>query len=187
MLCDVDNPLCGPHGAAAVFGPQKGATPEVVQQLDRGLAHLAALVKKQLGKEIRDLPGGGAAGGLSAGAVAFLDARLVPGIDTIMEMTGLDDALNRADWVITGEGKFDESSLRGKVVSGVARRARAHGARVAVLAGRVRVETEVYRAAGIDLAVSFNPPQMPLDEAVRRTPEFLAEGAGKLVEMLRSS
>src|ERR1017187_1683845 len=126
VLCDVDNPLCGEYGAAHVFGPQKGATPEMVDQLDAGLRHLAELVKTQLGKDIADVPGAGAAGGLAFGALAFMDAKLIPGVDAIAEAIGLDAALRGADWVITGEGRFGEKSLRGKVVSGVARLAAQH-------------------------------------------------------------
>lgn len=173
VLCDVDNPLCGPQGAAAVFGPQKGATPAMIRQLDDGLRHLADLVDAQLGRAILTVPGSGAAGGLAAGAIAFLDAELVPGIDTIIDLTGLDEALQDADWVITGEGRFDEQSLRGKVVSGVGRRAGTHGVKVAVLAGQVRVTAATYRAAGIDCALAISPPDLPVEDAIPRTEEFL--------------
>jgi len=107
VLCDVDNPLTGEHGAARVFGPQKGATPEMVGQLDAGLAHLARLVREQLGRDITRLPGAGAAGGLAAGAVAFHGARLASGIEAVMAQTYLREAVADADWVLTGEGCFD--------------------------------------------------------------------------------
>ena len=173
VLCDVDNPLCGEHGAARVYGPQKGATPEMVEQLDAGLAHLARMVKEQLGRDIACLPGAGAAGGLAAGAVAFMNARLVPGIDAIMSQTRLAEAVAGADWVITGEGSFDEQSLRGKVVSGVTRVARAAGARVAVCAGQVRLEPGRYRQAGIEAAVACMEPGMELDYAIAHGAELL--------------
>ncbi len=178
VLCDVDNPLCGEHGAARVYGPQKGATPEMVEQLDAGLAHLARVVKEQLGRDIACLPGAGAAGGLAAGAVAFMNARLVPGIDAIMSQTRLAEAVAGADWVVTGEGSFDEQSLRGKVVSGVTRVARAAGARVAVCAGQVRLESGTYRQAGIEAAVACMEPGMELDYAIAHGAELL-DGAAR--------
>ncbi len=173
VLCDVDNPLCGEHGAARVYGPQKGATPEMVEQLDASLAHLARVVKEQLGRDIACLPGAGAAGGLAAGAVAFLNARLVPGIDAIMSQTRLAETVAGADWVVTGEGSFDEQSLRGKVVSGVTRVARAAGAKVAVCAGQVRLEPERYRPAGIDAAVACMGAGMELEYAIAHGAELL--------------
>ena len=173
VLCDVDNPLCGEHGAARVYGPQKGATPEMVEQLDAGLAHLARVVKDQLERDIAELPGAGAAGGLAAGAVAFMGARLVPGIDAVMSQTRLQEATAGADWVITGEGSFDEQSLRGKVVSGVVRVARAAGAKVAVCAGQVRLKPGRYRQAGIKTAVACMKPGMELDYAIAHSAELL--------------
>lgn len=178
VLCDVDNPLCGAHGAAQVYGPQKGATPGMVEQLDAGLAHLARVVKEQLGRDIACLPGAGAAGGLAAGAVAFLNARLVPGIDAVMSQTRLTEAVAGADWVVTGEGSFDEQSLRGKVVSGVTRVARAAGARIAVCAGQVRLEPGRYRQAGIEAAVACMEPGMELDYAIAHGAELL-DGAAR--------
>ena len=173
VLCDVDNPLCGEHGAARVYGPQKGATAEMVEQLDAGLAHLARTVKEQLGRDIACLPGAGAAGGLAAGAVAFMNARLVPGIDAIMSQTRLAEAVADADWVVTGEGSFDEQSLRGKVVSGVTRVARAGGAMVVVCAGQVRLEPGRYRQAGIQAALACMEPGMELDYAIAHGAELL--------------
>ncbi len=178
VLCDVDNRLCGEHGAARVYGPQKGATPEMVEQLDAGLAHLARIVKEQLGRDVACLPGAGAAGGLAAGAVAFLNARLVPGIDVIMSQTRLAEAVAGADWVVTGEGSFDEQSLRGKVVSGVARVARAAGAKIAVCAGQVHLEPGRYRQAGIAAAVACMEPGMELDYAIAHGAELL-DGAAR--------
>ena len=148
VLCDVENPLCGPQGAARVFGPQKGATPAMVGVLERGLEHLATQVRAQLGKDIRDLPGAGAAGGLSAGACAFLGGRLGRGIDRVIEATGLADELEDADWVVTGEGRFDEGSIAGKVVSGVLSAARAHDVPVCVIAGSVDLNETAWRNAG---------------------------------------
>ncbi len=180
VLCDVDNPLCGSQGAAHIFGPQKGATPAMVERLDNGLQHLARLVKEQLGKEIVNVRGAGAAGGLAGGAVAFMDARLAPGIEIVIHATGLDTELAGADWVVTGEGRFDKQSLRGKVVSGIGRLAAKHGAKVAVLAGSVEVSQEIYRREGIELALPTMKPGMELNEALERAEELLALAARQL-------
>ncbi len=179
VLCDVDSPLCGSHGAARVYGPQKGATPEMVEILDAGLSHLAALAADQLGVRVRDLPGAGAAGGLAAGAVAFMDARLVSGIETVMTQAHLRSDVGDADWVITGEGRFDAQSMRGKVVSGVARVAREGGARVAVIAGQVDLSERLWQAAGIEAVLACMSPGMDLPSALERSEELLSEAAGR--------
>ena len=180
VLCDVDNPLCGEHGAARVFGPQKGATPPMVAQLDAGLRNLATVVRAQLGKDILDIPGAGAAGGLAAGAIAFLNARLVPGITTVMNACKLEEDLVGADWVITGEGAFDEQSLRGKVVAGVANLAKRHGVKIAVLAGRVLLTKEQWRNAGVDVAAAIAPPAMSTPDAMRQAAALLHTTAQQL-------
>jgi len=173
VLCDVTNPLCGPRGAAAVFGPQKGATPAMVAQLEAGLANLAQRIAADLGKAVLDLPGGGAAGGLGAGAAAFFNAELAPGIDTIMAVCGLREALDGADWCLTGEGAFDRQSLDGKVVAGVAAAARDRGVPVVVFAGQVRVPPETCAQHGIVEARALQAPGMSLAESMRRTAERL--------------
>ncbi len=180
VLCDVNNPLCGEYGAAHEFGPQKGATPEMVQQLDAGLRHLAELVKTQLGKDIADVPGAGAAGGLAFGALAFMDAKLIPGVEAVAEAIGLDAELADADWVITGEGRFDEQSLRGKVVSGIIRLAGKHAVKVAVIAGSVHVPESAWRREGIEVALSTVAPGMELDEAMASAERLLSSSARQL-------
>jgi glycerate kinase len=187
VLCDVDNPLCGEHGAAKVYAPQKGATPQMVEQLERGLAHLAEVVRKQLGREIANLPGAGAAGGLAAGAVAFMDAEIVSGIETVMARSNLRAELESADWVITGEGSFDRQSLYGKVVSGVLKMARQSNTRVAVIAGQVKLSKAEYRKVGITAAISTKPDDMPLDDALKNSRKLLFSAAqrfaGKYLSM----
>ncbi len=143
--CDVDSPLTGPHGAAHVYGPQKGASTEDVLLLDRALGHLAAVIHRDLGLDVRAIPGAGAAGGVGAGLVAFLGARLRRGIDIVNEAVGLVERLERSDVVITGEGAFDASSLRGKVASGVLEAATALGVPVVLLCGRAEVRPEGVR------------------------------------------
>lgn len=179
VLCDVTNPLLGLRGAARVFGPQKGATPDEVVRLEAGLANLADVVERELGRDVRDLPGAGAAGGLGAGAVAFLDAELVPGVDAVIEAAGLDEALRGADWVVTGEGRYDEQSLEGKVVSGVRACARRVGCRVAVLAGSTDLTAE---RGGVDALEVAAPREMPLAEALERSRELIEIAATRLAQ-----
>lgn len=184
VLCDVDNPLCGPEGAAAVYGPQKGATPDMVERLDRGLARLAELVKRQFGLSIEGLPGAGAAGGLAGGAVAFFGGRLVPGIHTLLLAGGLEAHLRDADWVLTGEGSFDPQSFRGKVVSGVLGAALRAGVSVAVVAGRVAVPEDQWRAAGIREALALSVPGMTTGESMRCASPLLRERVRELAGRL---
>jgi glycerate kinase len=139
VACDVDNPLTGPEGASAVYGPQKGATPEDVALLDGALAHLADVLRRDLGVDVRDVPGAGAAGGLGAGLVAFLGAELRPGVDVVMDAVGFADRLALADLAVTGEGRLDAQSLHGKVPAGVLRAARAAGVPALILCGRAEV------------------------------------------------
>jgi glycerate kinase len=180
VLCDVDNPLCGEQGAAEVYGPQKGATPQMVKRLDKGLAHLAKLVREQHGREIENIPGAGAAGGLAAGAVAFMDATIVSGIETVMARSNLRRELESADWVITGEGSFDRQSLSGKVISGILKMAlqtNARVARVAVIAGQVNIPESEYRDIGISAAIAAKLEDMPLAEALSKSRTLLASAA----------
>ncbi len=182
VLCDVDNPLTGEHGAAAVFGPQKGATPEMVERLDQGLKQLAAVVREELGLDIEHVPGAGAAGGLSAGAMAFCGAKLVPGIDTVMEASGLNEHLQDADWVISGEGKFDSQSLRGKVVSGIVRMAKKYAVKVAVIAGSVKVTEDECRTHGVEIALPTAPADTPMEVALKTAKEDLESTARQFAE-----
>jgi len=177
VLCDVDNPLCGEHGAAEVYAPQKGATPQMVRILENGLAHMAKIVREQLGLDIENIPGAGAAGGLAAGAVAFMDATIVSGIETVMARSNLREELESADWVITGEGSFDRQSLSGKVISGILKIARQTNTRVAVLAGQVNIPESEYREIGITAAIPTKPDDMPLDEALSKSRTLLASAA----------
>jgi glycerate kinase len=181
VLCDVDNHLTGKNGAARVYGPQKGATPRMVAQLDRGLRHLSRLVTKQLGRRMNVLRGG-ASGGLAAGAVAFFNARLLSGIEMVMNACRLPEELKDADWVITGEGSFDLQSLRGKVVSGVLQAARVQGVCVAVVAGSIRIPRVQYRHAGVQIAISLRQPGMSMDRAIAEARTLLYRRVRELTE-----
>jgi len=183
VACDVDNPLCGPRGAAAVYGPQKGATPEQVEILDRNLAHLADLIERDLGKDVRDFPGAGAAGGLGAGMVAFLGARLDRGVNLVMEAVRFGERIQGADLIITGEGRLDRQSMMGKVIAGVGQAGKAVGVPVIALVGSIGDGAE----AALELLESYhpiNPPGTPLHEALPRTAEALEATAAAVLSSL---
>lgn len=169
VMCDVQNPLCGEQGASAVFGPQKGATPEDIQHLDANLRHYAACVKKQFGKEMLTLTGGGAAGGLSAGLWAFCGAKLQSGINTVLDAVQFETVCRNADLIITGEGKADAQSLYGKVPFGVAKRA--NGIPVVVLAGALGDNAEALYDHGVTAMFSLNRVCQTFEEAAPKTLE----------------
>ncbi len=182
VLCDVDNPLCGEHGASRVYAGQKGASPRMIEQLEKGLMHLAVLVRKYLQRDINDIPGAGAAGGLAAGALAFMNGALVSGIETVMTVSNLEAELESADWIITGEGSFDRQSLRGKVVSGIARMALESHTRTAVLAGQVNVPKQEYQKLGIMTAMGYRTNDMSLDYAMKNCRLLLHSAAQKFAK-----
>lgn len=173
-MCDIDNPLCGPDGAAAVFGPQKGADPEMVRFLDDGLRHLAAIAQRDLGADILDLPGAGAAGGMGGGMVAFFGSRLEMGIETVLNTVGFDALIQGADLVISGEGKIDSQSLHGKVVIGVARRTRKLGIPLIAIVGDIGDDLEGAYAEGVSGIFSINRVAVPYQEAKLRARADLA-------------
>jgi len=181
IACDVDNPLCGTRGAAAIYAPQKGATPEQVDILDHNLSHLADLIERDLSLQIRDLPGAGAAGGLGAGLVAFFGATLQPGIDLVMNAVHLADRIADADLVITGEGKIDHQSMMGKVIAGVGREAKAAGVPVIALVGSVGQGANDTLAV-LDSFHAINPPDLPVAEALPQTAQNLESTATKILQ-----
>jgi glycerate kinase len=154
IACDVDNPLTGPRGASAVFGPQKGATPAMVAQLDAALAHYADIVKRDLGRDVAQMPGAGAGGGIAAAMVVFLDGQLRPGIEIVTEAVGLDAAVRDADLVVTGEGRIDGQTVNGKTPMGVARVARRHGKPVVAIGGSLAPDADAVHAQGIEVVVA---------------------------------
>lgn len=174
ILCDVNNPLLGALGAAAVFGPQKGATPDAVRELERGLLHWANLLESVAKRPVRDLPGAGAAGGLPAGLCALLDADLRPGFDIVAQHVGLRDKLAASDLCLTGEGRIDLQTTAGKVVAGVARLARACGVRTIAFAGDATAPVgqtiaDLAALVGVDRIVPITPAGMPLRDALALT------------------
>ncbi|WP_129543746.1 glycerate kinase [Serratia sp. 1D1416] len=164
--CDVDNPLCGEQGASAVFGPQKGATPQMVAQLDAALRHYGELMEQVTGREIVRQPGAGAAGGMGAALLGMLDARLRPGIEIVIETLRLEEAVRGADLVITGEGRLDSQSIHGKTPIGVARVAKRHGLPVIGIAGSLAPDYQVVHLHGIDAAFSVLDRIVTLEEAL---------------------
>lgn len=166
VAADVDNPLCGPRGASQVFGPQKGAIAAQVELLDRALGHFADVMAQTLGRDERDVPGGGAAGGLGFAARAVLAASFRPGVELVAELSGLAEAVQGADLVITGEGRLDGQTLHGKTPAGVARIARAAGVPVIALAGSLGEGYQRLYEIGIDAAFSLTPGPMALENAL---------------------
>jgi len=166
VACDVDNPLTGERGASAVFGPQKGATPTMVQTLDANLKHFAQLIQRDLGVDVDQVPGAGAAGGMGAAMLAFLKGQLRPGCEIIAKAVGLDAAVQDADWVITGEGRIDQQTIFGKTPFGVATVARKHGKPVIGIAGSLGANAQVVHEHGIDAIFSVLSRPCTIQDAV---------------------
>ncbi len=174
VACDVNNPLCGPTGASAVFGPQKGATPDIVAELDAALSHFADIIERDLGADVRDRAGAGAAGGLGAGLMALLDAELRAGVDIVLDAVKLDDQLEGADLVITGEGQIDASTVFNKAPVGVARLASKRGIPVIALSGSLGEGYEGVHELGIDAVFTLVDRPMTLDEALEDTERLVS-------------
>ena len=164
-MCDIDNPFYGDTGAAAIFGPQKGADPEMVKVLDEKMKHLASLVSTELGIELQQIPGSGAAGGMGGGMKAFFGAALEMGIDVVLNTTGFEKLAEGADMIFTGEGKIDTQSLRGKVVIGVARRATKIGIPVIAVVGDIGDDISAAYDEGVSGIFSINRVAVPYKEA----------------------
>ncbi|ELV8642052.1 glycerate kinase [Vibrio vulnificus] len=171
VACDVDNPLCGAKGASAVFGPQKGATPAMVTILDENLAHYATVIKQQLGADVRDMAGAGAAGGMGAALLGLLNAELRPGIEIVMDAVHLDEIVADADLVITGEGRIDSQTIHGKTPIGVARTAKKHGLPVIGIAGCLSADCGVVHEHGLDAVFAVVNRSVDLPTALAEAAE----------------
>ena len=187
VACDVDNPLCGPRGASAVFGPQKGADAAQVAQLDAALARFADCCATALGRDERERPGSGAAGGMGFAARTFLQASFRPGIELVAEVAGLEAALAGADLAITGEGRLDRQTLHGKTPLGVAALARRHGVPVVALAGSLGDGYQALYRHGIAAAFSLVPGPLGLAEALAEAPRLLRERAADLARLWQAA
>lgn len=185
VACDVSNPLCGERGASAVYGPQKGATPEMVKQLDNNLRHFAEVIKEQLGMDIIDVPGTGAAGGLGAGLIVFCGAKLKSGIDTVLDVVNIDRHLPDTDLVITGEGRIDGQSIYGKVPVGVAQRVKKYNKPVLAIVGDIGEGASAVYSYGVDGIMSSVNKAMPLSEAMNRSSELLEDAAERVMRIIK--
>lgn len=180
-VCDVVNPLVGMEGAARVYGPQKGASPDQVEQLEAGLVHLAQVIKTDLGLEVGNLPGGGAAGGLGAGLYAFLGAALRPGVDVVLDLVGLDRQLQGADLILTGEGQINVQTVFGKAPIGVAGRARRQKIPCIAVAGSVTEPLGGVYEKGIDAVFSLCPGPLSIDEAMVQADVLLTRSTAQIL------
>jgi len=190
VACDVDNPLCGPRGASAVFGPQKGATPAVVQELDNALAHFARIACATTGRDVAERPGAGAAGGLGAGLMFFTPARLRPGVEIVLEACAFSDAVRHAQFVLTGEGRTDYQTAYGKAPVGVARLAKESGAPgipVFCLSGGLGQGASDVLAQGIDAVMSICDRPLSLEECMRDGAVLIEAGAERLFRIVKAS
>ena len=185
-MCDIDHPMHGTGGAAYIFAPQKGADEAAVKELDDNLKALDAAIKRELGKEVAEIPGAGAAGAMGAGIVAFLDGELQPGIRTVLELVHFDEALEGADLVITGEGKIDGQSLHGKVVVGVAERAARKGVPVVAVVGSVGEEAEKAYDMGVTAIFSINRQAVDFSVSRYQSRENLAATAEALIRFQKA-
>ncbi len=184
VACDVTNPLTGSHGASFVYGPQKGANEEMVEGLDKNLAHLARLIAEQMDKEIDIVPGAGAAGGLGAGLMAFIGARLVRGFDMVAETVSFEESVQWADLVITGEGKMDSQTRFGKTPMGVAKMAKKHGLPVIGVAGTLEDAEKLYKE-GFDVLMPIQEKPSDLAAALENAPLLLERTGERIARMLK--
>lgn len=184
-MCDVDNPLCGKLGASAVFAPQKGADEDMVKLLDEGLAHLAKVIKRDLHIEVKDIKGAGAAGGLGAGSIAFLQSKLTKGIDVILDTINFDELVSKADIVFTGEGKFDSQSLHGKVVMGVANRSQKYKTPVIVVTGAIGENIQEAYNKGITAIFSINKEPMEFSKSALKSKENMILTMENILRLLK--
>lgn len=184
-MCDVDNPLCGRLGASAVFAPQKGADEDMVKLLDEGLAHLAKIIKRDLHIEVKDIKGAGAAGGLGAGSIAFLQSKLTKGIDVVLDTINFDELVSKADIVFTGEGKFDSQSLHGKVVMGVANRSQKYKTPVIVVTGAIGENIQEAYNKGITAIFSINKEPMEFSKSALKSKENMILTMENILRLLK--
>lgn len=187
VACDVDNPFVGPRGASAVFGPQKGATEEMVEVLDRSLSHFADVIEGKLGTRIHDVPGAGAAGGAAGAMLAFLGGKLESGVSLVARYAGLDAAIEKADLVITGEGRIDGQTAGGKTPLGVAKAAKLHGVPVIVLAGSIGEGIESLYEQGVTAVFSMVNGPMSLEEAMAGAGGLLEQSAEQVMRAIGCS
>jgi glycerate kinase len=184
VLCDVTNPPLGDKGASAIFGPQKGASPQMVAQLDDNLRHFFTVIAQKTGVDVRELPGGGAAGALSGGLAALAGATLVPGAQTLIEFLGYDERIAACDLIVTGEGALDTQTGQGKAPAVIASRAASFGVPTIAIAGAIPTDAAALSGSGIAAAFSLVPGPVSLDEAIQHTDAWLTTSARNLGNLL---
>ncbi|MEW8996518.1 MAG: glycerate kinase [Thermoanaerobacter sp.] len=185
VACDVANPLIGENGASRVYGPQKGATKEMVEVLDKNLEHYGKLLEKYFNKKIIDVPGSGAAGGLGAGLMSFLNAQLKSGIEIIIETLKLEEKIKEADIVISGEGKIDFQTAFGKTISGIAKLCKKHNKPLIVIAGTVEDIEKLYEI-GVSSVFSTMEKPMSLEDAIKNTSTLLEKSAERIFRLIKA-
>ena len=186
VACDVNNPLTGPTGASAIYGPQKGATSEMIERLDAALLHFAEVVRRDIGVEINDIPGSGAAGGLGGGMLAFTNGELRAGVDIVLDTVRLDDYLTGCNLVITGEGSMDHSTIYNKAPVGVAERAKRLGIPVVGISGSLGAGFQDVHEHGIDALAAITAGPMTLDEASERAAELIANATEQVLRFMKA-
>ena len=186
VACDVTNPLTGPEGASAIYGPQKGATPEMVTELDSALGNFAEVVRRDVGVDVEPMQGSGAAGGLGGGMVAFLNAELRAGVDIIMETVNIEQQLEGADLVITGEGTLDYQTVYNKAPIGVAQRAQRLGVPVVAIAGILGDRYELVHEHGIDAALSIPNGPMTLEVASECAADLITQTTERMLRLMQT-
>ncbi len=184
VICDVTNPLFGHEGAAHVYARQKGADDAAIVRLDAGLRYFSKKLEAHFGKNFAEIPGSGAAGGLGAGAMAFLGAKLKPGIEAVMELTGFEEVLKNTDLVITGEGKLDGQTLHGKLIHGICKKAAKHGVPVIAFCGTLEATPASIAATGLQAAFSVLRKPANLSEAIASTEEGLQSLACNVLKII---
>lgn len=185
-MCDIDNPMYGPTGAAHVFGPQKGANPEMVLLLDEGIKHFSEVIKKDLKKDLSEIPGTGAAGAMGAGMIAFFDSKLQMGIETVLDTVNFSSVISDADMIFTGEGKIDCQSLRGKVVIGVAKRAKKQNVPVTVIAGGADNDIDEAYDSGVTSIFSINRLPEAFEISRYKSMENLTFAVDNILRLIKS-
>ena len=181
VVCDVDNPLLGKNGAAYVYGPQKGASPEQVKELDSGLANLAFVIKKDLGVDVTEISGGGAAGGIGAGMYAYFNAPLKPGIDIVLDLVKLREKLQNTDLILTAEGQMDNQTAYGKAPAGVAKCAKEKNIPCIAIAGGVKEDIDELHKIGINAVFSLCPAPVTLEDAIQNGGNYLSRVSEQIV------
>jgi glycerate kinase len=185
VASDVNNPLCGPQGASRIYGPQKGATPEIIEELDKSLSYFAELIKRDLNKDVKDIPGAGAAGGLGASLMAFLNAELRPGIEIIIEIVKIEQIIRESDLLITGEGRIDAQSVFGKVPFGLGKMAKKYNVPVIAIVGEIGEGFSQIYEYGINSIMSIISKAISIDEAIQMSKSLLKDATERMIRIIK--